>query len=1271
MAPRDHSKVSDSEESTNEYGSDSHDQQPPPSGRSSGSGEEGNKPVDAGHISGSGDPPSNTSGHISGSGSGQILEDSQQDDPNSGHLNGSGKTTKQGAPSGSIEEELFNSKTRRRKTKTPKKKSKKSKKQKKSKKKSSKKRKVSTSGSSSSSSSEDESSESNSGSSSSDEEPPRKKKKTNLQARFNFENPNKSKKLDERLVTLMNSQEFRKQAEIDKVILKDHPVPSNVDPLVKLDSWMEAILKETSQTHHYDSRLKAIKFEVDRDSYLKDVESRIRNTNGPLAALQKLSVKAEKGKSIDSSLLSELVDKAIICNTQAKVSLTYSRKRNILGALKASDYNALQTINTHSEEILKGNKEGKLFGDKFFKSMKKQAASGGSQKITDHLVAKPKQKPFQTAQVNKPKPTAGTWDTNKKWESGKGANNQAPGGKQFVNFVYSSHTSIRQSDYGDNTKGRTRGDKSNKHLPNKSKNHIKFAKQTRQHKVESTDKTHSFNSKKRISKCAKTGSNKHIKFANQTRQHKFESFDKTHSFNNKKTIIKFARTNSNKPTEALQSTTSKSKQRNTIQLTNSAPRGSCNKLNQTQRMGCTNDPANPKTRQQHTPNSIKFTASNKCYNAKLRTTSRTDKIPFEPMEIANSRSKHAPNGTGSRIRIHRSTKTTYNSNRVHHGGKPTQGARTRNSQNDSKQNDQRSTKPDRSICIQNICQKRTDKIQTNNKLQTSKRNDKISKIQDGNSCQPKTTNQAKRSDDKDRYERGLYIDPDKLKTGKIPEICVRPENLPGTDIILRNGSSSPPVHQAAENTNLTVAKTADQVDDIHRRHNHLCSITSGNIDGKRHNNLPFGIIRSDYKLQEVVTTAPPSNGVSGSGNRLKNDGHNLTRTENTSHYQNLRTNAQQTSNRGETVIKGDRKTCINGSSNSNRTPLHQEFTKLPQESPFQGSNLRGDHTSQQKSKRGTDMVEKNLEAKPGEITNNHTSRNHNKFRCLSGGLGSSMCKSNSRGEMDTGGKGILATHQCDGDKGSSTSSTNLLQDTSSKISIAQNRQYNNNRIHLQQGRQQEPENERNCQRAMDIRNAKKSPDISGIYTLQTKLGGRQRIQDNRYGRVETLPAAILQDNTNLGSTRNRPVCFKGNKTNTELHQLQTRPTGPSNRCLSNKMAISTSICFPTIQATRPSHEQTSKRQNHWDHNYASMAHLPMVSLTTGKSNSQSNTATKAAGPTAGPSRKPTSNGTKQQIAASGMEGLSRELQNSGISQKTAELMLKSRAPGTTKNYKTS
>ena len=385
----------------------------------------------------------------------------------------------------------------------------------------------------------------------------------------------------------------------------------------------------------------------------------------------------------------------------------------------------------------------------------------------------------------------------------------------------------------------------------------------------------------------------------------------------------------------------------------------------------------------------------------------------------------------------------------------------------------------------------------------------------------------------------------------------------------------------------------------------------------------------------------------------------------------MRTNAQQTSNRGQTVSKGDRKTGINGSGNSNRTPLHQEFTKLPQESPIQGSNLRGDHTSQQKGERGTDMVEKNLEAKPGEITNNHTSRDHNKLGCLSGGLGSSMCKSNSRGEMDAGGKGILATHQCDGDKSSSTSSTNLLQDTSSKISIAQNRQYNNDCIHLQQGRQQEPENERNCQRAMDVRNTKTSPDISGIYTLQTELGGRQRIQDNRYGRVETLPAAILQDNTNLGSARNRPICIKGNKTNAELHQLQTRPTGPSNRCLSNKMAISTSICVPTFQTIRPSHQQTSKRQNHWDHNYASMAHLPMVSLTTGKSNSQSNTATKATGPTARPSRKPTSNGTKQQIAASGMEGLSRELQNSGISQKTAELMLKSRAPGTTKNYETS
>ena len=277
----------------------------------------------------------------------------------------------------------------------------------------------------------------------------------------------------------------------------------------------------------------------------------------------------------------------------------------------------------------------------------------------------------------------------------------------------------------------------------------------------------------------------------------------------------------------------------------------------------------------------------------------------------------------------------------------------------------------------------------------------------------------------------------------------------------------------------------------------------------------------------------------------------------------------------------------------------------------------------------------------------------------------------SRGQMDTTGDQTISSHKHNGNTSSLQSTANLLQDTQNQISTPQDRQQNSHSLHSQQRGEDKSTHEPNIKRNLEICDKQQHQHHSRIHSIEVEHRSGPRIPLNRFQRMETKPKHLQPNNKETGTARHRPICITGNQANTTICKLQTRSQSSSSGCFPDEMDSQVHLCIPTIQNYRESTQQNKPGTCNWDHNYANMDYSNMVPTATPKPDTQSNTATTVTKPTQGPSRKHTSNAGKQQAAAGGLASIEQSLQDQGISPKAAQLMAKSRAPGTNSNYEAS
>lgn len=156
-----------------------------------------------------------------------------------------------------------------------------------------------------------------------------------------------------------HSECYIAEKDLKEGVLLDNPVPTNIDPVKKLDDFVRGIIKDS---HHSKSSHDL----VEGDNVLEKIQSRVRDVMGPLSRLWSMIEKATKSEKQEVNLsiddLQELVEQTVVMVGQCSNTITYHRRfavlKNLMGIQQAKE-----TLREKASLLQKHDKQ--LLGEKF------------------------------------------------------------------------------------------------------------------------------------------------------------------------------------------------------------------------------------------------------------------------------------------------------------------------------------------------------------------------------------------------------------------------------------------------------------------------------------------------------------------------------------------------------------------------------------------------------------------------------------------------------------------------------------------------------------------------------------------------------------------------------------------------------------------------------------------------------------------------------------------------------------------------------------------
>ena len=160
-----------------------------------------------------------------------------------------------------------------------------------------------------------------------------------------------------------NFENYIKEKDVKETILTDNPRPRNIKPVRKLDTYLNDLLKDKRKN-----------IELTFDTKLEKVQNKTNDIMGPLAKLwqsvdrynayQNDPDKEEKEEppQLDIVEALALLEQTVLLVGQCHNSISYERRKNVLGALMSSTQ--VSTMLKEKADLLKEN-DGSLFGKDF------------------------------------------------------------------------------------------------------------------------------------------------------------------------------------------------------------------------------------------------------------------------------------------------------------------------------------------------------------------------------------------------------------------------------------------------------------------------------------------------------------------------------------------------------------------------------------------------------------------------------------------------------------------------------------------------------------------------------------------------------------------------------------------------------------------------------------------------------------------------------------------------------------------------------------------
>ena len=457
--------------------------------------------------------------------------------------------------------------------------------------------------------------------------------------------------------------------------------------------------------------------------------------------------------------------------------------------------------------------------------------------------------------------------------------------------------------------------------------------------------------------------------------------------------------------------------------------------------------------------------------------------------------------------------------------------------------------------------------------------------------------------------------------------------------------------------------------DIHRRHHHSSTTKNRCLDGKRHIDLDSTSLRLNNKFQEKHIRSKTSNRIPRVDHRLSTNENHSTTKKSKQDCGNVRKNVQNTTHNSEGNEQSNGKISKYSCSSDPISSVSEKHATSNKESIIGKSIIRGKNNIGRKDERRIKMVERKHQNSQWQTPKIRKARYSSVNRCIIDRLGGTLQDSEHRGSVDIRRVTKSKAHKRAGKCSSIKGNQDILQDPQTKINTFENRQYVYTVLHHKTRRKEQSNYEQNNQRDLGVHVGEKLSTDSRVHTISKESRSRLREQKDGCIRMETESHLFQQNMSKIRTTNNRPLCILGNETTTKLCELQTRSIGHGNRCIPDELdKDATGVLFSAFQTNRESIEQNQRTPHFGDHDYSSVGDSNMVSNVARNDHRTTNNIAKSSRLVIKSSRTATSINKRRANAISGMESLRKQFQNKGIPKETAELMLKSRSEGTTKNY---
>lgn len=543
-------------------------------------------------------------------------------------------------------------------------------------------------------------------------------------------------------------------------------------------------------------------------------------------------------------------------------------------------------------------------------------------------------------------------------------------------------------------------------------------------------------------------------------------------------------------------------------------------------------------------------------------------------------------------------------------------------------------------------------------------------FQDGKLTERNTFDKGRRLYGHNRHEGRLFCNTDSYSSSQVSSIYLEKPSVPICCSSFRTVKCAPSFYKGSKTSYCKYERKRDKVSHLHRRPDNSSFLSKGmQRTSKVCSSIPFGS-RIHCKYGKVSFSSENSSGVSRLYFGLKKDGSLSSTKEKSDNFNKNRRITRQYSTDYSSSIEYGRTDAISQVGNNARSDLLSfSSERLELCSSRVKQRLQSRYDNKYRCSTGASNVAQKFTELERLRNDNTTTNSGHTNRCLHKRMGSGMPEHRQKDQWPLVKRGEKTTYKLPGAHDSLVCNSNVSKDFSQRTCAPADGQCLSGSIHKQAGRHSIPPVKSNSQEYLGVGNLPSDSDIGRASTGHSERNSRQPVakferQSRMVSKSKSLPQTSSEVKTKPSG---RSLRLQTECPDSQICVLETRSPGVEGRRFFNSMDQDNGIRLSTVLlnkqtstkgAFRQSRENAANRTNLEDTALVPNhpEHADLQTSVTAKSTQSSSTPSFQRGV------------SSSSHAASRMACVSEHLENQGIPNEAAQLILASWRTGTEQQY---